>query len=66
MSIKSYLVFSSTETYQITSYCLSMIQPNIAMSLIEKRTNEYVGRSILGELEFQKDNRYLTFHYFRI
>ena len=44
---KSYLVFSRSDKL---SYCLSVTQPNIATSLIEKRTNEYVGRSIFRKI----------------
>ena len=47
---KSYLVFSRSDKL---SYCLSVTQPNIATSLIEKRTNEYVGRSIFSSPEHE-------------
>ena len=54
-SIKSYLVFSSTETYQfdILSYCLSITQPNIATSLIEKEPMNTQVSLFLDNLEFQ-------------
>ena len=63
-SKKSYLVLRSTETYykirpnliirsDKLSYCLSMTQPNIATSLIEKEPmNTQVGL-FLDKLEFQ-------------
>ena len=55
-SIKSYLVFSSTKTYirsDKLSYCLSMTQPNIATSLIEKEPMNTQVSLFLDKLEFQ-------------
>ena len=55
-SIKSYLDLSSTETYigsDKLSYCLSMTQPNIATSLIEKEPKNTQVGLFSDKLEFQ-------------
>ena len=56
MSIKSYLVFRSNKLIiksDKLSYCLSMTQPNIATSLIEKEPMNTQVNLFLDKLEFQ-------------
>ena len=53
MFIKSYLVFSSTETYYQIRQAVILFVNDTATSLIEKEPMNMQGRLFLDELKFQ-------------